>query len=760
MDKPLPEKIADRYLIKGTIGSGGMGVVLLAHDPKLGIDVAIKMLQKEATEKAVARLQREAMVGGKLSHQYIGKVFDFGQTEDGTPYMVMEYFKGQTLSDLIHYKGHLSFEEAKPILTQLCEGLLYAHHQGVVHRDLKPSNTFLARQGQGINAPVQVKLLDFGVAKIQDHEQELTGGGSIVGSPLYMSPELAEGQEADSRSDIYSLGCLMFETLTGKTPFQGKTVLETVSMHRNSAPPLISEELDANNDVPKQIEDLVDRCLRKSPDARIQDVSEIVLVINPPEKRNVDSDIEAKPVKKSWLQLFFEKLGINPVIAGLVSLAACALLILSYALLSKDASKKKTEDMANQVFTKKREDHLEGFILDSKSAAESISVHPFTKLKTLKAEKLVGDEEFKRLAALDFQALDISDSDITGVGLNYVKDKKNLVWIKMRIQPESRELLRYACNIKALTYMEVITPRFNEEDFSHIARLKNLEQLAARCQYLSWKGFSQLRALPKLICVSFDQTSIYDHYKVPFAEFPALKQLLVIGEGLRDDDLSGLAEAKNMEVAKFRVNGLTDKVIEYFYQSACKLNIFCLLSNTSSSKAGELLSVFPILQRIELGNGRTISAKSAQVIASRPLLELNLEVSPVNDQIISILSKNKSVYWLTLGKTNLTDAGYKYINQFVYLILLHLKGENFSDQKIKEIAKCKVLGELDLSYSNINDKQLMMLADISSLRKISLNQCKNLSEVGLRAFRKAFKQKWNKEVPTIIMETELLKDLR
>lgn len=218
LERPIPEKIAERYQIKGIIGSGGMGVVLLGYDPNLGIDVAIKMLQKEASDKEVARLQREAMLAGRLNHIHIGKVYDFGTAEDESPYMVMEYFKGQTLSDLIRYKNRLSFEEARPIFIQLCEALLHAHHQGIVHRDLKPSNVFLARQGQGIHGPANVKLLDFGVAKVEASSGEITAAGSIVGSPAYMSPELAEGIDADHRSDIYSLGCLMFETLVGTPP--------------------------------------------------------------------------------------------------------------------------------------------------------------------------------------------------------------------------------------------------------------------------------------------------------------------------------------------------------------------------------------------------------------------------------------------------------------------------------------------------------------------------------------------------------------
>lgn len=756
MDKNPPDKIADRYEIKGTIGSGGMGVVLLAHDPNLGIDVAIKILQKEASEKAVTRLQREAVVGGKLSHHHIGKVFNFGQTEDGTPYMVMEYFKGQTLADLIKYKGHLSYQEAKPVFKELCEGLAYAHHQGVVHRDLKPSNVFLARQGQGIGAPASVKLLDFGVAKIRDTDQDLTAGGSVIGSPLYMSPESAHGSEADNRSDIYSMGCLMFETLTGKPPFQGKTVLDTVTMHKNNAPPLVREDLPADNDVPKSIEEMIDRCLRKSPEARFQQVEDILTAIDPPERSAGETESIAAPKRKSPLLLFLEKRGINPVIAGLVGLAITLLCFLSVALLG---TYNKKEDAGMHAITKKRENHIEGFFLDSKSAMQQIIVHEYTKLKTLKAQKLIGDEEFKRLAGLDFQALDISDADITGVGLNYVKDK-NISWLKMRIFPESRELLKYACNIKNLTYLELITPTMNEEDFSHIARLKKLTHIVVRCENLSWKGFNRLKEMPNLSCISFYEFKVYDHFSVPFNEFPSLAEFYMVGEKLRDEDLSGFKGAKKIIAAKFLVNGLTDKVIEYFYSSAATLNVFSLVSDKSSINAGELFTHFPILQKIELGNGKTISAKSARIITNRALFELNLEQSPCDDQIMSILSTNKTVYWLSLGKTKLTGLGYKYIAQLPNLVFLILEGEKFNDDKVKELAKSKTLTELNVNHTDINDRQLTMLAGLRNLKKLTMVACPNVTESGLDEFRKNFKQNWKKESPVVIMETKIIEDMR
>ncbi|MDX2107527.1 MAG: protein kinase [Candidatus Melainabacteria bacterium] len=767
MERPIPEKIAERYQIKGIIGSGGMGVVLLGYDPNLGIDVAIKMLQKEASDKEVARLQREAMLAGRLNHIHIGKVFDFGTTEDESPYMVMEYFKGQTLSDLIRYKNRLLYEEARPIFIQLCEALLHAHHQGIVHRDLKPSNVFLARQGQGIHGPANVKLLDFGVAKVEASSGEITAAGSIVGSPAYMSPELAEGIDADHRSDIYSLGCLMFETLVGKPPFEGKTVLETVQMHRNNAPPLVSEVLGANCDLPKSVDEIIDKCLQKSPANRPQQVTEILLVLEPPEQVAKIGEVQevAKYIKSR--DSIFDKLGINPIVSGLVALIIIVLGILTFNVITKDAQKKaeqKTDKVVEEAITKIREDHLQKVVeAGAGFSQKDIIVHPIINMKYCKVQELLGDEEFKHIAPLDFEALDIWDSEVTGVGLNYVKDKKSLKWLKMKVNAENKDLLTYACNIKSLEYLELRTPELTAADCLQISRLKNLKRFCPGPKRMEWIGLNKMLNMPFLngIAILAEESKdgsdlVYGHGKVNFGQFPNLREISVVLNGVTDEDLSGLAEVRKIVGAVLVSNKLTDKTIEYLYPSAGTLNVLCLVSRKLSSNLGEKLSVFPILQKIEIGNGKPISEKSAKVIASRVLFELNLDHSPCTDQIISILSKNKTVYRLQLGKTLLTDSGYAQFANFSNLINLSLENELLTDGKVRNLSKSQTIKELSLGNSNLTNSQIVMLANMRNLETLKVDHCPNVSEAGVELMKAKFRKLWNKEPPKFKIDSNQL----
>ncbi len=206
-----------RYQVIERLAAGGMGVVYKAREIMLNRVVAIKMLQmNNATEVSVRRFQQEAQALAGLNHPNLVKVFALGVTDFGQPFMVMEFLDGIGLDALVRDNGRLPVERALSIFDQVCCGLEYVHDFGILHRDLKPSNIMLS------GAEQKVKLVDFGIAKIMDKTatKALTQTGEVFGSPLYMSPEQARGMPTDARSDIYSLGCVMYELLSGVPPFQ------------------------------------------------------------------------------------------------------------------------------------------------------------------------------------------------------------------------------------------------------------------------------------------------------------------------------------------------------------------------------------------------------------------------------------------------------------------------------------------------------------------------------------------------------------
>ena len=268
----LPALIANRFEVIECIGRGGVGVVLKCKDVVLNNIVAVKFLLKEINEEEAARFQREAVTAARLNHRNIVRVVDFGQNQDGRLYLVMEYLEGRTLLDEIEAEGPYSISAALPILLKICDGLSHAHNLNVLHRDVKPSNVMLAVEPGGKIVP---KLVDFGLARIQSQieEQQLTTGGRVFGSPSYLSPESAKGGKIDYRTDIYSLGCLIFEVLTGAPPFLGETAFETLNQKISQRAPTLFEKTGKR--FPEEIEQIVARCLDMDPEQRYASVSDL-----------------------------------------------------------------------------------------------------------------------------------------------------------------------------------------------------------------------------------------------------------------------------------------------------------------------------------------------------------------------------------------------------------------------------------------------------------------------------------------------------
>src|SRR5205809_479192 len=272
------EKIAGRYELEEVVGHGGMSSVYRAHDSLLERYVALKVLHQQYNEDEdfVERFKREARSVAQLQHPNIVTVIDRGE-EDGRQYIVFEFIDGENLKELVVRKGRLDVHDALEIALEVAQGLAFAHEHGLVHRDVKPQNVLLNGDGRA-------KVTDFGIARSLDVEHGVTQTGTVLGTSNYIAPEQASGEPVDAHTDVYSLGVVLFELLTGKLPFEGDNFVAIAMQHINEPAPDVRT---FRRDIPPRVAQAVSRALEKDPERRFPTMdafaSELEAALSAPE---------------------------------------------------------------------------------------------------------------------------------------------------------------------------------------------------------------------------------------------------------------------------------------------------------------------------------------------------------------------------------------------------------------------------------------------------------------------------------------------
>jgi serine/threonine protein kinase len=294
-----------RYEIRSKIGAGGMGEVYLAQDPKLERKVAIKVLPAKSVsdESAKSRLLREARAAAKLDHPNICAIHEVGEEDDQT-FIVMQYVEGETLDDRTR-RQPLNPAESLLVITQVADALAEAHAHGVIHRDIKPSNIIINPRGQA-------KVMDFGLAKVVTEsvatEAEtmtlVTSPGTILGTMAYMSPEQARGQNLDGRSDIFSLGVVLYELIAGRKPFEGKTAADVIASILRAEPPTLAQ---FGSEVPTGLQRIASKALQKSRKERYQTINDMLVDL-----KSLSQELEFRAKQKQFTPRFAHDAGMTP----------------------------------------------------------------------------------------------------------------------------------------------------------------------------------------------------------------------------------------------------------------------------------------------------------------------------------------------------------------------------------------------------------------------------------------------------------------
>ena len=591
----------ERYKPIQKLGEGVSGTVYLGRDRLLGKKVAVKVLRTRDAD-ALIQFQNEARTTSKLNHPNIVRVLDFGIASDGIPFMVIDYVDGRSLEDYIKENGGMDFDSVLTIFDKLADALSYAHSANVLHRDLKPSNILISFEDQEIN----VHLIDFGVAKMQEHlRTTMTNGTTLVGTPAYMSPDQALGHSFDRRSDIYSLGCILFEAITGEQPFIASSPLETISMHAHEEAPSILSYVD-ESEAALGLDKIVATCMAKDPRLRYQNATAFKRALNTV-PRSGDNN---------------ESGSVEPALTNRTKRAALPLVLASiaFALVAFGATFVYVLEPAEQIHTNKK------VLLDSSFRD---SMHPTVKVDVVDVFTPRGDVSvtYKRgIPAIRAQGIsdaelkdalmrypstnDISldHSRVTNTGFKALKNHQinNLVIEHQQLSfrqlkaiskiDSLRILVLHNCTGSFLNNLSLLdssgqlvhlglydTPSVSNTTLAEISKIRSIELLEMPmlkdCEHLD---FRVLTALPNLKILRIDFSDFSDKNIEEIAGAKHLAQLFMARSAVSDRSLNRLAAMHLEKLSIEGCPGMTEEGIKMFKSKSPKTELVSMTSTLNS----------------------------------------------------------------------------------------------------------------------------------------------------------------------------------
>ena len=524
------DEIPDRYEVLEILGTGGMGTVYKARDLLLDKLIAIKVLRPNLVgedSKLIQRFQREAQAAGRLHHDNLVTILDFGFSGQ-TPYLVMDYVKGDTLKKHIIKEGRLSLELTLDVGIQIACAIIHAHKHGVVHRDLKSANVVIAQE-TGV-----AKVIDFGIARLLDNDSaiKLTGTNAIVGSPLFISPEQTRGSRGDEKSDIYSLGCIIYECYTGTPPFKGDTALETIEMH-------ISAPIPNCNHI--ELQHFFQMALAKDPQNRFESMDELLLHLKSIQEQESEPDNYTKSdtindgISKSDTQSY------NSVIVAIILLTLCCFLFLTLSVNKLNTANKKSTN--KQLFPR---------------SAGQIAGRQKIKFKgnSLIVYGNVSHSEIKKaLARKSIEKIELKDVVISELLLDSVVDSNARHFVFRTSNFENQKMLSKLKQSK-VEFIDVSETNISDFGLSLVADCKKLEVIEAGHNSVGDAALNQIGQMKKLRSLELNDTNISNNGLEALSVAPKLEKLR-IDQNSRISDKGLVALAKISTLKKLNLSNLT-----------------------------------------------------------------------------------------------------------------------------------------------------------------------------------------------------------
>jgi serine/threonine protein kinase len=605
-----------------------MGVVCKYRNSTLKKFAAVKMIiSKDLSEAAMVRFQREGQAAAKLQHPGIVAVHDLGVTEYGDPYMIMDYYDGETLEQLLDRKYQFSLPQLQTIFLQCAEAMQHAHTQGVLHRDLKPSNIMVTNLKSD---KLTIKILDFGIAKILDENGEFTTTVGInAGSPLYMSPEQAQGAPLDARTDIYSLGCVFYATLVGNPPFLGKNSLETVLQHQKEKPIPISQ-IPHLKSCPTNLSNTIMRMLEKDPWDRPQTMKEITNLLqqNPEATGGIGQ-------KKN---------------RAILIAVAVALLIIAVVTVTL---------------------WISGSSGHSQSQSQGSSSKPTINLPTRMAELAKTYPDYDPTKSCLFSQVKDHPTNIDFTDKR-VHDKD---CIALLLDPELEELnlnhndltnaaAKIICQLPALRRLRLeMNTKFSDAGLEYLSSSKTITSLHLKHTKISDKAMPFLNRMTQLTDVHLDETEITDQGIAQLGDLKNLSELTLSNNAITDKTLFTVAKLwpgiKTLDVGGglITIKGINRiknlPALERFSLSHC-INI----------GPRELKTVIQMKTLNTFETGEDCDARDTEILCSIPTWrELRIE-GTTTSRMLDILSTEKNLVRLKLcGDITASESSKQHIAQ-------------------------------------------------------------------------------------------------